>query len=220
MNLFDAVLFDFDGTIADTSTGIFNSIRYALAQESIPVGDASALSYFIGPPLYDGFQHVYGVSHEQACRLVEEYRVFYANKGVYQCTVYPGVRELLTELHGTGAKLAVTSSKPLHFLKVVLPYLELDQLFDAVVGPDLNNENADKTSLCLSACSRLGVQADRRTAMVGDRCYDMSGAVKAGLTAVGAAYGFGSAEELRDAGAHCLAEDAAALRSILIKNDE
>lgn len=202
---FDAVLFDFDGTLADTSRGIFNSIRYALKQEGIPVGDETRLNYFIGPPLYDGFSHVYGTGKEQTARLVEEYRVYYSKEGVYQADLYDGMTEALDKLRAEGLRTAVTSSKPAHFLRVLLPHFGLEDRFDAVVGPELDNEIADKSDLCKKAVSLLGVPADRRAAMVGDRRYDMAGAAKAGLTAVGVTYGFGSAEELNGAGADVLA---------------
>ncbi|HPZ00194.1 MAG TPA: HAD hydrolase-like protein, partial [Clostridiales bacterium] len=108
-----AVLFDFDGTIADTGRGIKNSIRYSLEKKQIPVGNPENLDYFIGPPLYEGYAHVYGTKEPLTSELVDLYRVYYAEKGVYELDVYPGIRELLENLRAAGVKTAVTSSKPL-----------------------------------------------------------------------------------------------------------
>ncbi|MBQ2016316.1 MAG: HAD hydrolase-like protein, partial [Clostridia bacterium] len=72
-----AVLFDWDGTVADTRPGIFNSVRYAIGQYGIADRPDDELRYFIGPPLYDGFEHVFGVSPELANELTDTYRVYY-----------------------------------------------------------------------------------------------------------------------------------------------
>lgn len=111
-----AVLFDWDGTVADTRPGIFNSVRYAIGQYGIADKPDDELRYFIGPPLYDGFEHVFGVSPELANELTDTYRVYYRDKGIFECNVYDGVGDLLRELHDAGVKTAVVSSKPKEFL--------------------------------------------------------------------------------------------------------
>lgn len=220
MEKVQTVLFDFDGTLADTSRGIYNSIRYALGEAGIPVGDESRLREFIGPPLYESFETVYGVDPDEASRLVDLYRVYYGKSGVFECDLYPGVSELLEVLSssrtsGGPQSLAIVSSKPLHFLKVVLPHLGIDSCFDAVVGPELKNKNSDKSFLIDRALKTLGVPADHAAAMVGDRFYDMEGAVRAGITAIGVTWGFGPAEELTASGAEALAATPRELTGVL-----
>lgn len=199
---FEAVLFDFDGTLADTSRGIKNSIKYALSEKHIPVGEESRLNYFIGPPLYDGFSHVYGADEKLSEELVRLYRVYYAKSGVYECELYPGVRDMLDGLQKAGLQLGVVSSKPKHFLDMAVPHLGIAPYFTTVVGPELKNKNADKSFLIRQALDQMDADS---AVMAGDRFYDIEGARRAGVTAVGVTYGFGTAEELKEAGADALA---------------
>lgn len=199
---FEAVLFDFDGTLADTSRGIKNSIKYALSEKHIPVGEESRLNYFIGPPLYDGFSHVYGADEKLSEELVRLYRVYYAKSGVYECELYPGVQDMLDGLQKAGLQLGVVSSKPKHFLDMAVPHLGIAPYFTTVVGPELKNKNADKSFLIRQALDQMGADS---AVMAGDRFYDIEGARRAGVKAVGVTYGFGTAEELKEAGADALA---------------
>lgn len=205
---FEVYLFDFDGTIADTSRGIKNAIKYALAQKGIPVGDESRLDYFIGPPLYDGFSHVYGTTEPDTSECVDLYRVYYSNGGVFETDLYDGIKETLLELKSAGAKLAITSSKPQFYLDMLMPHLGLQEVFDKVIGPEMNNRLGDKSVLVNLALQQLDYPLvdGSKVCIVGDRFYDMAGGVKAGVTAVGALWGFGSREELEEAGASYLVE--------------
>ncbi|NLL62632.1 MAG: HAD hydrolase-like protein [Ruminococcaceae bacterium] len=192
---YEAVIFDFDGTVADSSLGIKNSIKFALKVFDIPVGDEAKLDSFIGPPLYESFESAYGVDSELSSKLVDTYRVYFADKGVFECEVFPGFLEILKELKEQGVKLAVASSKPKHFLDIAVSHIGADEFFDSVKGPDLKNYESNKTQLILEACKDLGVRPSKRIAMVGDRSYDIEGANSAGVTSIGVEYGFGSREE-------------------------
>ena len=142
-----AVLFDWDGTVADTRPGIFNSVRYAIGQYGIADKPDDELRYFIGPPLYDGFEHVFGVSPELANELTDTYRVYYRDKGIFECNIYDGVGDLLRKLHDAGVKTAVVSSKPKEFLDRLVEHFGLADHLDAVVGPAMDNHNSNKTVL-------------------------------------------------------------------------
>ena len=216
MPRFDAVLFDFDGTIADTSRGIKNAIRYSLKEKQIPVGDEAALDYFIGPPLYDGYHHVYHTEEPLTSELVELYRVYYGKQGVYELELYPGVKELLETLKAAGIKTAVTSSKPMHFLSMAVPSVGIDHLLDAIIGPELKNKESNKTQLVQSGMARLGLTDPSRVCMVGDRHYDITGGKNAGTVSYGVTYGFGSPEELLKAGADALADSPEELKNMLL----
>lgn len=215
--MFDAVIFDFDGTVVDTGEGVRNAVRYALNQYDMPVIE-DRLNEFLGPPLYLTFEAQYGVTPEFASTLVDTYRVYYSEKGVYECELYPGMRDLLETLKQNGVKLAVASSKPQHYLDLAIPFLGLEEFFDAVIGPELKNHNSDKTRLVLSACEALGVEPDKRVAMIGDRFYDIEGAKKAGVTSVAFLAGYGSREEFDEYDPDIVVEDAAALKKALTTN--
>lgn len=212
-----AVLFDWDGTVADTRPGIFNSVRYAIRQYGIADKPDDELRYFIGPPLYDGFEHVFGVSPELANELTDTYRVYYRDTGIFECTIYDGVGDLLRELHEAGVKTAVVSSKPKEFLDRLVEHFGLAEHLDAVVGPAMDNHNSNKTVLVNQALKEL-MLLPSTVAMVGDRHFDMEGAKAAGVSAVGVLYGYGSEEELCRAGADAICERVVDLRGYLLQH--
>ncbi len=189
-----AVLFDWDGTVADTRPGIFNSVRYAIGEHGIPDKPDDELRYFIGPPLYDGFEHVFGVDDEMATALTDTYRVYYRDRGIFECNIYAGVGDLLRELHDAGIKTAVVSSKPKEFL-----------------------HNSNKTVLVNQALKEL-MLLPSTVAMIGDRHFDMEGAKAAGVNAIGVLYGYGTEEELCRAGADAICEQVVDLRGYLLQH--
>ena len=212
-----AVLFDWDGTVADTRPGIFNSVSYAIGQYGIADKPDDELRYFIGPPLYDGFEHVFGVSPELANELTDTYRVYYRDKGIFECNVYEGVGDLLRELHDAGVKTAVVSSKPKEFLDRLVEHFGLAEHLDAVVGPAMDNHNSNKTVLVNQALKEL-MLLPSTVAMIGDRHFDMEGAKAAGVSAVGVLYGYGTEEELCKAGADAICDQVADLRGFLLQH--
>jgi len=212
-----AVLFDWDGTVADTRPGIFNSVRYAIGQYGIADKPDDELRYFIGPPLYDGFEHVFGVSPELANELTDTYRVYYRDKGIFECNVYEGVGDLLRELHDAGVKTAVVSSKPKEFLDRLVEHFGLAEHLDAVVGPAMDNHNSNKTVLVNQALKELMLLPSTVT-MIGDRHFDMEGAKAAGVNAVGVLYGYGTEKELCKAGADAICDQVADLRGFLLQH--
>ena len=212
-----AVLFDWDGTVADTRPGIFNSVRYVIGQYGIADKPDDELRYFIGPPLYDGFEHVFGVSPELANELTDTYRVYYRDKGIFECNVYEGVGDLLRELHDAGVKTAVVSSKPKEFLDRLVEHFGLAEHLDAVVGPAMDNHNSNKTVLVNQALKEL-MLLPSTVAMIGDRHFDMEGAKAAGVSAVGVLYGYGTEEELCKAGADAICDQVADLRGFLLQH--
>lgn len=212
-----AVLFDWDGTVADTRPGIFNSVRYAIGQYGIADRPDDELRYFIGPPLYDGFEHVFGVSPELANELTDTYRVYYRDKGIFECNVYDGVGDLMRELHDAGVKTAVVSSKPKEFLDRLVEHFGLAEHLDAVVGPAMDNHNSNKTVLVNQALKEL-MLLPSTVAMIGDRHFDMEGAKAAGVNAVGVLYGYGTEEELCAAGADAVCEQVVDLRGFLLQH--
>ena len=110
MKDFQYYIFDFDGTLVDSSEGIYNSIIYALKEFGIEENDREKLRYFIGPPLFHSFKHIYGVNDEDANWLITKYRERYKLKGCEESVVYEGVPEMLKALKEKGKKIAIASS--------------------------------------------------------------------------------------------------------------
>jgi len=226
---FDYALFDLDGTLSESGPGITKSVQYALHCLGIEEPDLDNLRSFIGPPLNIEFKRVYGLSSEQVVFAVEKYRERYGTTGMFECEMYPGIPRMLEKCSRQGIVLAVASSKPEPYVISILDHFGITNSFDVIVGssPDeeMNRAGADQKQFivrkALDMLRQAGPGTDRdgdfedRCAMVGDRCYDMDGARANHVHAVGAAFGYGSVQELKDAGAEYIAGTVTELTQIL-----
>ncbi|MDD6888600.1 MAG: HAD hydrolase-like protein, partial [bacterium] len=93
-----SVIFDLDGTLSDSSEGIMKGVRYAMERFGVTDIPEATLRRFIGPPLYDTFSQIFGLTSEQADHAVALYREYYLPKGMYENRLYPGIKELLERL--------------------------------------------------------------------------------------------------------------------------
>ena len=199
---YDAVLFDFDGTLVDTGEGILKSLQFAFEDHGRPVPDLQDLKKFIGPPIYYSFTTFYGVSEDEVGAYIKSYRKRYKEKGIYECRLYDGMLETLRALKEGGVKLGIASSKPQHLIYDVMDYIGITDLFDAVVGTMLDDSRHEgKADLVDESRRKLGVKDKMRVLMVGDRYFDIDGAAGAGVDSAGVLYGYGSREEFEAHGA-------------------
>lgn len=127
--MYQFYFFDLDGTITDSSLGITNSVRYALAKYGIEEPDRKKLYRFIGPPLAESFREFYGFPEEQCQEAIRYYREYYRDKGIYENRVYDGLEEVLKKLKEAGKQLVVATSKPEVFAREIIRYFHLDSYF-------------------------------------------------------------------------------------------
>ena len=194
-------LFDLDGTLTDPGIGITNSVMYALEQYGIHVPDRSQLYRFIGPPLKESFMGFYGFSEEQALEAVEHYRVYFRAGGIFENTVYPGIPQMLQELRDQGKTIALATSKPEEFALQILEHFDLMHWFDLVQGATMDGRISQKADVIAALLQKLDPGRTDQMLMVGDREHDILGARANGLESAGVLWGYGSAEELKKAGA-------------------
>lgn len=211
------ILFDFDGTIFDTSEGIVNAVKYAMRKRGIEPDTETCLR-FIGPPLQGSFARYFGMEQDDCMRAIADFREFYVPVGLYQCSVFPGLRELLADLRAAGKKLAVATSKPVELAETLLAREGLDIYFDAVCGTVDPNSDNEKWEIVERALAQLGAEGDN-TLLVGDTQYDVYGAHRCALRCVGVRYGFAAAGELENSGADFIVDDPAALKELLLSAD-
>lgn len=212
---FETILFDLDGTLTDPGLGITNSVMFALERFGIHESDRQKLYPFIGPPLWDSFMRFYGMSREEADRAVTVYREYYADRGLFENTVYPGIPQMLEELRAQGKTLAVATSKPEGFSVKILEHFGLAKFFDRIAGASMDQSRSRKADVIRYALSELPQADPRTTVMVGDREHDVLGAREVGLPCVGVLYGYGDRPELEAAGALSIAENVEALKNFL-----
>lgn len=210
------LFFDFDGTVADSSEGVFGGVLHALRELKLPLPDGEGLRKFIGPPLTVSFQTRYGMTESEAAQAVKLYRDYYSVTGVYQCRLYDGMAPLLRRLRADGFTLAVATSKPEPYTRTILHNLGIYDEFHCIAGAEFVGERTDKPAVIAYALSRLGIEA-KQAIMIGDRIHDVEGAHTFGMKCIGVLWGFGSREEFASCGADYVCETPEMLYELLRK---
>ncbi len=199
------VFMDLDGTLTNPKLGITKSVRYALQSKGIIVEELNSLCKFIGPPLRESFMTFYGFDAVQAEELVTKYREYYKVTGIYENEVYDGMEELLSQLQASGRKIYVATSKPEEFAEKILEHFHLAHFFKDICGATMDGSRSTKEEIIRYTMERNGITEHEKVVMVGDREHDVLGAKAVGVASVGVLYGFGSREELQEAGADSIA---------------
>ena len=202
---FLAVIFDSDGTLSDSSEGILASANAAFAVMGFPLLDAQSVRPWVGPPLQQSMVDRHGLTPEEAEQAIAIYRREYDAGNCFLQRSYDGMVETLERLRAAGLKTAVASSKPTVFLEKILQGTNRWHLFDAVCGVTLDRTESSKTDLIAAAAEQLGL-APANCLMVGDRRFDIEGANALHIQSVGVLYGYGTREELEQAGATYIIE--------------
>ncbi|MEM7707065.1 MAG: HAD hydrolase-like protein [Pseudomonadota bacterium] len=206
------IFFDLDGTLTNPESGIVRCIEYALDRLAVPYSSDDDFRRFIGPPLRASFANLVG--EELADEAVRLYRVRFDDCGWRENDPYPGISTQLQALRDRGHTLFVATSKPQVFADRIIDHFELRPYFDAVYGSELDGTRSGKVDLLRHALAET--QSPPGATMVGDRRHDVEGARANGLRAVGVTYGFGSAQELTEAGAELLINSPQAVAEALL----
>jgi phosphoglycolate phosphatase len=216
LNSIKNILFDLDGTLTDPIEGMTGCFHYALEKMSVPVPTQAELQRHIGPPLRGTFSVLLKTTDEAMIeRAVSLYRERFSDVGMFENEVYQGVPEMLASLQSSSKRLYVATSKVGIYTERILKHFDLSRYFKGVYGSELDGRLDNKADLIRHILASESLSSDE-TLMVGDRKYDIKGAKENCCFAAGVIYGYGSAEELREAGADYLCHspsDVAALFS-------
>lgn len=210
---FEAVIFDLDGTLTESAPGIVNSIRYALEKAGLPPLSEAELLTCVGPPLSEQLAVLLHISPQEALALLPLYREYFVRKGMFENRPYDGIAELLGSLHAAGVPMMVCTGKPEPFAKTILEHFGLDEFFRDCIGSTLDGKLKDKAEALSILLKRNGVH---RALMVGDRKYDAEAASADGIPCAGVLWGYGSQEELEQAGAAYLCRTPEELRELIL----
>lgn len=203
MSAYELIVFDWDGTLMDSTHVIAASLQAACADVGVAVPSEADARYVIGLGLEDTFNHVApGLDADGRRRLSERYRHhFLAREG--QAPLYGGVQQMLSELHGRGRRLAVATGKARRGLERALDQTGLRPWFEATRCADEGFAKPHPDML-LMLLDITGVQP-AHAVMVGDTTHDLELAANAGIDAVSVSYGAhpGSLLATRPAVARC-----------------
>lgn len=183
-------IFDLDGTLMDTSSGILQSVRDTIREHGMPELDEEQIKSFIGPPIQDSFAVQYGIDSEKALCMADTFRTLYSTKHLLGAVPYPGIYDLLATLAARGVQSAIATYKREDYALRLLRHYHFDDYTDIMFGGD-NDGTLKKRDIIQKCIDTAGIKDLRDVVMIGDTLHDANGARELGLDFIGVSYGFG-----------------------------
>ena len=211
----DAVIFDFDGVIIDSTEPVRSALADTIAHYGLPARAPAELDRFIGPPSAVAFSEMAGQPAESdlVAQMIKTYRGHYAAIYLERTTLVPGIAAVLAELTGP---LAIATSKTIDFVSPLLERLTIEQYFDVVSGPASTTPDEPKTVTLARALDQLRRAGPaERPVIVGDRSFDIVAAHANQIMAIGVTWGVGDRHELEAAGAEVIIDHPDELAGVL-----
>lgn len=210
------VLFDLDGTIADSAPGITATLAWTLERLGVPVPPPAELVRWVGPPILDSFRDLAHLDPQQSARALELYRDRYLSEGALDSAIFPGMAELLEHVHAAGLPSSLATSKPETPARTMLNRFGVGAAVGLITGASDDESRSRKADVVQEALLRLSAAGHdiSRPVMVGDRIHDVQGARERGVPTIFAAWGYGSPAEA--VGAVAVARTPAELERMLL----
>lgn len=214
------VIFDFDGTLADTRHNIVITMQEVMRVLGMPMADEETCAATIGLPLNGCFKQIYPhLTDEEAQHCTDTYKkVFFANEDNLVPDLFPHVRETIEQLHKKGIKIAIASSRTSVTLFNFVRKIGLSEMISMVVGSDEVTRHKPDPEPAEIILYKLGIAAENAI-VVGDMPVDIAMGRGAGTHTCGVTFGNATAQELKDSGAEFLIADMAQLTTDVIKID-
>jgi len=209
---YDAVIFDLDGTLIDSSEGIANAAEEAIRILGYPEIPREELVSYIGPPIGNSVIARHGYDEAELKRFNRVFRGLYKDKHLMGATIYPGITELLRDL-GASVFIGIATNKREDYTGIILDNLGISPLCDSVQALDMDGK-LSKKDLVENSIKASGVSDRRRIVIVGDTKSDESAARECGADFIGVTYGFGLKEGVTYGRT---AEDVRSLREMLFE---
>lgn len=210
---YNYIIFDFDGTVNDTSEGIYHTFKKVLDILHVNY-DGVDFSRHIGPPLDFSYTELCG---KELCQKGIELhqKVFAEDNAVEMSHLYDGIIDTLLKLKNAGYKLSIASSKYQPHAVASIKKFKLDDIFCCVYGQ--NEKRGFKTEVLRQLIADNGWQKEK-CLMIGDTFYDIDGAHENGIDAMAVTYGFGKEEELLKAAPQYVARSPKEIAEILLSD--
>lgn len=186
-----AVFFDMDGTLMDTSEGIFETALFSMAQMNLPVEEGTDLRKFVGPPLRECFRITFGIQDDNTLdQLVVIYKDRYAKVGSFKAHFYDGILDVLQCLRDNGIMVGIASMKGEAIIRKMVQFFKMEQYFDGIFGHEPSMGRNTKKDILLAGCKEFSVLPSQ-SVLVGDTLIDEKGALEAGARCIKVNWGFG-----------------------------
>ena len=198
-------ILDFDGTLADTATGVVRTMQAAFAEMGLPCPADEAVRQTIGLPLSDSIALLAGISGDALVRATDTYRRLWETNGTEQVALFEGVAETLAKLHAQGVVTAIATSRGHDSVESLCGKLGIRQYIDTVLGCD-DVRRAKPSAVAALRLTDLHAVPPSQAWVVGDTAYDIAMGAAAGCHTCGVTYGNQSRRQLAEAGAERIAD--------------
>lgn len=196
-----AIVFDFDGVLADTALDIAASVRATQRQYGVPEMTTPEIMSFVGWGAKHLIEHTVPVEEARGAEVLAWYKDYYAAHPCDETVLYPGIRDVLAGFRARGVKMSVVSNKPEPLTRMIVDKLDISRYFTRVIGPEsVTRMKPDPEGLLL--CAKAMDADPVNCMMVGDSYTDIEAGKAAGFGCTCAVfYGYGNKQKLEAVGA-------------------
>ena len=190
------VIFDLDGTLVDSYEAIYLGFQYAYTKMGIKPLSYDEVKNHVGHSLQHIFKELLG--EEKVNHAITLFRQRYEDVFRSHTHLLPDAKEVLTELHSRGIKLSVATNKLGRFSRTIMEYLQVANLFSAIIGEGDGTSNKPAPEMLYLAIEKMAVPKEN-TILVGDSLIDIQAALNASIRVYTVPSGTTSKEELAKA---------------------
>ena len=210
------VIFDFDGTLADTKENIILTFQMTMKELGVEIKSRQECAATIGLTLEDAFKVLYpGMAAEKYIMLRDTYRrIFKENRKILVPGLFPEVMETLEELRRRGYLMSIASSRQSPSLHSFLEDMKIAHLFEYAVGGDNVEHPKPAPDAVLQILRHYNLSAEEAF-VVGDMPFDINMATNAGVKSCGVTWGNADAAQLKESGANYIIDKMSQLLEIL-----
>lgn len=217
--LFQAVLFDLDGTLLDTAPDFLTSTNLLLSQKGMPLLNENDIRWLVSHGSAGIIRNAFKIdeTHQDFETIRQELLALYKDNLADQTRPFDGISELLLELGQQQTPWGIVTNKPELYTLAILEQLPLSPSPATIICPDhVTNTKPDPESIIL-ACNQMGIDP-KDTVYIGDHLRDIEAGLRAGATTIAAAYGYISDEEdVSSWGAHHAVTCATQLQDLIFE---
>ena len=210
------VIFDFDGTLADTKENIILTFQMTMKELGVEIKSRQECAATIGLTLEDAFKVLYpGMAAEKYILLRDTYRrIFKENRKILVPGLFPEVMETLEELRRRGYLMSIASSRLSPSLQSFLEDMKIAHLFEYAIGGDNVEHPKPAPDAVLQILRHYNLSAEEAF-VVGDMPFDINMATNAGVKSCGVTWGNADAAQLKESGANYIIDKMSQLLEIL-----
>lgn len=190
--MYKSVIFDLDGTLLDTTSGVVYAVKYTIDELGLPMPGKDIIASFVGPPMQNSFEKHFEMNKNEALKAANLFRKNYKEHSLFKAELYPDVLECMKKLRDCGYKIAVATNKSHDNAMEILSHFGAADYCDYMMGSDLEGR-LKKADIILSCLKELNTSPEE-SVYVGDSIFDLEGAKTVGMDFIGVTYGFGFRE--------------------------